>query len=536
MTVVASEQPQTPAPILTSDSSYGRAESVTMAVINGDGGDNTLNGTNSADTINGFGGNDTIDGRNGNDVINAGDGDDVIRKSGNSRDTVFAGEGNDIWLPTETGAAGNSDTVFLEGGDDTAFLGFVSNVPGVVEQIDGGTGSDTFDYSNFSPFALNTTIQANGTLNFNGGLVANNVYTNFENITGGNGNDTMTGNGVDNVLTGNGGNDRLFGNGGEDTLLGGAGNDDIDAGAGFDNVDGGTGNDTILGGGDNDILTGGDDADLIRIASLDGASVKNTTVNGGSGGNDNDILDISQLIAEGWTVTNFVANPEANGNPGFNGQVQLQRGAEAANINFTDIEGFVAICFTPGARIATPRGEVAVEALKVGDTVFTRDNGIRDIRWIGRSGFDCSRATGHPDLAPVLIRKGALGNGLPQRDLLVSPNHRVLVTDRDAAVLFGETELLVAAKHLTSRPGIDRVETDRVVYLHLLFDDHEVILSDGAWTESFQPGDYSLKGLGAAQRREILKLFPELATRDGRDAYRSARKALKRHEVSLLSA
>ena len=79
------------------------------------------------------------------------------------------------------------------------------------------------------------------------------------------------------------------------------------------------------------------------------------------------------------------------------------------------------------------------------------------------------------------------------------------------------------------------VEADSVSYVHILFDQHEVILADGTWTESFQPGDRALSGLGNAERSEILELFPELATEVGLDQYHSARRSLKRFEVQLLS-
>jgi len=70
--------------------------------------------------------------------------------------------------------------------------------------------------------------------------------------------------------------------------------------------------------------------------------------------------------------------------------------------------------------------------------------------------------------------------------------------------------------------------------IHFMFTQHEVVLSDGAWTESFQPGDLSLKGIGNAQRNEILELFPELDTREGIEAYSAARRSLKKHEARLL--
>jgi len=119
--------------------------------------------------------------------------------------------------------------------------------------------------------------------------------------------------------------------------------------------------------------------------------------------------------------------------------------------------------------------------------------------------------------------------------MLVSPNHRVLVANDKTALYFEEREVLVAAKHLTGLEGVDIVETSGTTYIHVMFDQHEVILSDGTWTESFQPGDMSLAGVGNAQRNEILELFPELATREGVDGYVAARRTLKKHEAKLLT-
>ena len=138
-------------------------------------------------------------------------------------------------------------------------------------------------------------------------------------------------------------------------------------------------------------------------------------------------------------------------------------------------------------------------------------------------------------LRPVLIQKGALGNDLPERDMMVSPNHRVLIANDKTALYFEEREVLVAAKHLTDRDGIDVVDVSSTTYIHIMFDQHEVILSDGTWTESFQPGDMSLAGIGDEQREEILELFPELATREGIDGYTSARRSLKKFEARLLT-
>ncbi|MFN6979078.1 MAG: Hint domain-containing protein, partial [Gemmobacter sp.] len=190
--------------------------------------------------------------------------------------------------------------------------------------------------------------------------------------------------------------------------------------------------------------------------------------------------------------------------------------------------------FTPGTLIATPRGERPIEDLKAGDKVITRDNGIQEIRWIGRRDLDARALNANPHLCPVMIRQGSLGNGLPERDMMVSPNHRVLVANDRTALYFDEHEVLVAAKHLVSANGVAQVQSAGTSYLHMLFDRHEVVLSNGAWTESFQPGDYSLSGMGNAQRTEIFELFPQLRTAAGTAGYAAARKTLKGFEARLL--
>lgn len=191
-------------------------------------------------------------------------------------------------------------------------------------------------------------------------------------------------------------------------------------------------------------------------------------------------------------------------------------------------------CFTPGTLIATPRGERLVENLRVGDRVITRDNGIQEIRWFGHNAMGQEDLSHAAHLQPILIRQGALGNGLPERDMMVSPNHRVLVANDKTALYFEDREVLVAAKHLTGLTGIDAIVTTAVTYIHFMFNQHEVVLSDGAWTESFQPVDQSLRGLDNAQRNEIFELFPELRTQEGQKAYPSARRELKEREARML--
>lgn len=197
------------------------------------------------------------------------------------------------------------------------------------------------------------------------------------------------------------------------------------------------------------------------------------------------------------------------------------------------IEGVVA-CFTPGTGIATPKGEVPVERLKKGDRVLTRDNGIQTIRWIGQKKLDHLQLKMLKELRPVLIKAGALGDGRPERDMMVSPMHRVLVHSDVAKRHFGESEVLVAAKDLLSLDGVSVEAVPYVTYVHFLCDHHEIVLANGGWSESFQPAELSLKGMDEAQREEIFGLFPELSGKAGTKSYRAARRTVKSKEVSVL--
>ena len=195
----------------------------------------------------------------------------------------------------------------------------------------------------------------------------------------------------------------------------------------------------------------------------------------------------------------------------------------------------VIACFTPGTKIATLRGETLVENLVAGDKVVTRDNGIQAVRWIGQKKIDWRLMTTNPHLKPILVRQGSLGNDLPERDLMVSPNHRVLVANERTALQFDEAEVLVAAKHLIGGVSFRSIDSIGTTYIHFMCDRHEVVLSDGIWTESFQPTDTSLKGFGNSQRAEIFDIFPDLETAEGRAAFGSARKTLTKQEAAELA-
>lgn len=194
-------------------------------------------------------------------------------------------------------------------------------------------------------------------------------------------------------------------------------------------------------------------------------------------------------------------------------------------------------CFTTGTLIDTALGPRPIEELRPGDLIRSRDRGWQPLRWIGAARLDPARLDLQPALRPIRIRAGTLGPGLPERDLTVSPQHRVLIRSVIAARMFGQAENLVAAKHLTALPGIDILTPpEGVTYWHMLFDRHEVVRSNGAWSESLFTGPQAMKSLGAAARREILSLFPELSQpgRTSRGARpfltgRQGRKLAERH-------
>lgn len=182
-------------------------------------------------------------------------------------------------------------------------------------------------------------------------------------------------------------------------------------------------------------------------------------------------------------------------------------------------------CFVPGTMIATAEGERPVETLKVGDMVVTLDHGLQPVRWIGTA-----EVAGDGDFAPVVFAPGAIGNS---RRLRVSPQHRVLVRGWQAELHYGHPEVLVPARHLLNGSSVVQEAAERVTYYHLMFDRHEIILSDGAETESFFPGDQVLLN-DRKTRAELLRLFPELTDPKSSRFCRTARPTVRRYEAAVL--
>lgn len=205
-----------------------------------------------------------------------------------------------------------------------------------------------------------------------------------------------------------------------------------------------------------------------------------------------------------------------------------------------NVSGFavpVFVCFTRGTQILTPAGVRLVEDLEVGDRIVTRDHGAQPVRWIGSTYLPASALAARPNLRPVRISAGALGPDTPVRDLCLSRQHRVLVRDWRADLLFGSPNgVLTPAFTLINDRDVrmDDCGADGVEYFHIAFDDHEVIYSEGLETESFHPAADTVSVLTEPQREELYAIFPELEV--GQASMSAARIGLKGRDGRALSS
>ena len=339
--------------------------------------------------------------------------------------------------------------------------------------IVGTSGSDTIDVTNDS-----------GTLNGSG------AGTPIDNITARNGADFVTI--TDSTIIGN------------VTLAGGA--DDLTV---HDSTIGGN----VRGGGGNDVVSfAHSDINEFRGGSgNDTVDFWNTTVTvdiRGSGGTDTLNLPAGTIVVDSTfgTFTVVLAGSYSLSS----GTFTLQSGAVVTNTTFENGTGIA--CFVRGTRIKVADGWAPIETLSVGDQVETQDNGLQTIRWIGRRKIGTAVIEDDPKLLPVRICAGALGQGLPSRDLRVSRQHRMLVRSKIAERMFGSGEVFLPAIKLTALPGVHvEEEAESVEYFHLLLDQHEVIYAEGCPTESLFTGPEALRSLGSETVQELHSIFPELA-------------------------
>jgi len=305
---------------------------------------------------------------------------------------------------------------------------------------------------------------------------------------------------------------------------------------------GGAGDDVLDGGIGDDVLTGGSGRDRFVLSS------GNDTIadfNPGHGDPENaDQIDLSghyDSISELWAdqaddgILNQSNTVDRDGNAvDYSDNLQFGPGnsltmlGAAPNSTFFTAENTGVICFAAGTRILTPRGEVAVEHLAAGDRVMTQDHGAQTIQWIGHSDMAVT-----PNIAPIRIERGALGQDMPTRPLFVSPQHRLLVRSRIVARMTDAPEALIAAKKLVGMPGITQTApSGRVRYFHILCDRHEIVFAEGAPAETLLPGPQAKRMLSPDAWDEITTIFPGID--DVLSSYPPARPILRGGQTKSL--
>ncbi len=534
-------------------------------IIRAYAGDDTITSGDEADTVYAGSGDDTVDagsggdriiGGSGSDTIHGGDGADVIYGDGTSGGSNTLNENYTVIRlgtfadadPTEFNALVENAGALLGtygSGTDPLYDHFADVEAPNSSIAPGGVPAVRVDSDGFGPDAIfingtehfvDWVVTYNATITYDDGTTAPVTAVVFQTTDGevfvapetafNTDNDAYEAGPIESISFDSILND---GSSGSTTHLSqdradvelhlGAGNDIINGGAGADTLFGNAGDDTITVS-QGDTADGGDGDDTFLVSDLGEAGSAAITIVGGEGDETaGDTLDF-QGLGDPTTLT-FTNTDDAAGS--LSGSATLTDGSV---VNFAEIENII-ICFAAGTHVLTPLGERRVETLKAGDLVLTADNGLQPVRWVGKR-----TVAGYGKLAPVRIAKGALQN---ERDLLVSPQHRMLLQGWNAQMLFGEHEVLAAATHLLNTDTITREETDTVTYVHLCFDKHEVIFAEGTPSESFHPGHVGLEGILDPAREELFRIFPEL--RCDLNSYGPlSRTILRKHETHALIA
>lgn len=227
---------------------------------------------------------------------------------------------------------------------------------------------------------------------------------------------------------------------------------------------------------------------------------------GGTIGLNGGTADRLFLGKPGGSGTVFTSYPVTSGTTGL---------TSGLDNNFASVPPTLAPpppCFARGTRIKVPGGWRVVENLDPGDLVCLHGGGRARLCWVGHAHLPAARVAREPRLWPVRIARGAFGPAFPKRDLLLSPQHRVLLRSTMADLLLGESEVLMPAHRLVGLPGVTQERPRGAVdYFHLALDRHEILNAEGLPAESLYLGRSAREALGAAAWDELSALFPELS-------------------------
>jgi len=191
----------------------------------------------------------------------------------------------------------------------------------------------------------------------------------------------------------------------------------------------------------------------------------------------------------------------------------------------------ICACFARGTLISTPGGQTAIEDLRPGDMIRTRDSGGQILRWIGSATFPEGRAD---TTKAIRIKSDALGEMRPLQDLVVSGRFRMLTNHPSCAALFGSPETLA--------PAIDLLDDDTILpvnpapdleFFNLMLDQHQIITANGLETETYHPGSYGVSVMSLERQSHLRRLFVHL--NDDLDGFGDAvRPILKGFEAEVL--
>ncbi len=172
-------------------------------------------------------------------------------------------------------------------------------------------------------------------------------------------------------------------------------------------------------------------------------------------------------------------------------------------------------CFLKGTLIVTPKGQVAVEDLQAGDWVVSPQGTRLQVLTVLVRKVGVAQAMLTPSLRPVCIQAGAMGAGLPRRDLYLSRQHRVLINSKAAKRMFERDAVLVSAHHLLSMEDVKVAPlTGEIEYFHLLLEAHGVVMAHGVGCESFLVAPISMGAISDEARVRVERIFPD-AKKDG---------------------